>query len=198
MTRSAIVILVLAACGGSSRQVSQARYQPPAANHPPPPAYLTEATCADVATNLASLDLGNHADEEQLEPLLAQYTASCAKLLLNQVERQCVYDATDRTTVAWCAPRMMPDAAVAVVDPRDCPAVVEQLRLQIAAQPSQTRLLERQINAVQTSCERDRWPSAFGDCVRKLRYSGNVAPFCAGAAPAALLRMMNERVALVK
>lgn len=200
MNRIALFAFVLAACG-SSRQVptSQTRYVPPDTDRPPSTG-AGEASCDDVATNLAAIDLGNHADEEELGPLLAKYKSSCTKHELSQDERDCMFEATDHPTVSWCAPRMTPGAAVAVVPPRDCPDAVRQLRLQAAAAqgPQPNRIYEKQIAVVQTSCEQDRWTLAFRDCVRSVPYPGYVTAYCAGAGPAPLRRKLDDRLAAVK
>jgi hypothetical protein len=221
MTRSALLVLALAACGGSSRHVAkhaapgdgicreaggcetpiedQTRYEPPDAEHPLTTGGITDPSCSDVATSLAALDLGNYADDDQLRPLVAKYKASCVRAKLDKSERECVFEATDRPTVTWCAPRMMPGAAVAVVAARDCPDAIKQLREQAAQyQPQAQPILEKQIAAVQTSCEQDRWTLAFRDCVRAVPYPGYLTTYCGGAAPAPLRRKINDRLAQVK
>jgi hypothetical protein len=111
-----------------------------------------------------------------------------------------VFEATDHPTVGWCAPRLMPGAAVAIVKARECSDAVQQLRLHAAAMhgPQPQPIIQKQIDAVQTSCEQDRWTLAFRDCVRSVPYPGHITMYCGGAAPGPLRRKIDERLARVK
>ncbi len=227
MTRLACLVIALAACGGSSRR-EVARFSAPGdgacrepggceaplepaqkfalpdEDHGPPPqepnlapVVTREATCADVGTNLAAIDLGNYADEDKLAPLIEKYRSSCKRVKLTSDERQCAFEATDRSSVTWCAQRMMPGAKVAVVEARECPELTQNMRQQIAAQPGQ-ELWSKQLAAVQSSCEQDRWTLPFRDCVRSVPYPTYVSSYCAGAAPAPLRKKLEDRLAQIK
>lgn len=67
----------------------------------------------------------------------------CAKAKLSVEERRCAFEATDKGTVAWCAPRFMPDAAVAMVTRDVCSAIV-------------VRGAPAQVAALRDSCVQDR------------------------------------------
>ncbi|MBL0212359.1 MAG: hypothetical protein IPQ07_00480 [Myxococcales bacterium] len=225
MTRLACLLIALAACGGSSRPVAQhaapgdgtcheaggceakletePKFLLPDEDHPAPqepslvPAETREASCTDVATNLASIELGNYAEDGKLGPLVSRYRSSCAKLKLSRDERQCVFEATDRPTVTWCAQRMMPGAAVAVVEARECPEIAEQMRSRMNAQPGQ-ELWPKQLAAMQRSCEQDRWTIPFRDCVRSVPFPTYITAYCGNAAPAPLRRKLEDRLAQIK
>jgi len=98
---------------------AQTKYAPPDEAHPPPdtepdlgPAEQRVATCTDVGISAASFEVGNYADEETRAPIARKYRARCVKARLGAAERQCVFEAADAATIAWCAPRFWPEQAV--------------------------------------------------------------------------------------
>lgn len=228
MTRRALVaVLLLVACHHKKKTVYAAdgscadpsgcvavnpadypnEYKSPDEDHPgssgdpwgPGPAgEMKQASCDDVAHALASMDLGNWADEDALAPAIAKHKAACVKAKLDQDERQCVFEAIDKTGIAYCAPRMVPGAQVETVAAKDCGPAMDMMRQQAKAYGDQQPLLERQIAAIQTSCEKDRWTPPFRDCVHDVPYPGYVSAYCAGAAPAPLRKKINDRLAAVK
>jgi hypothetical protein len=228
MTRSAWCLVLIAACGGPSHHREVARiaapgdgtcheaggceapipeepaYKLPDTDHgtPDTPTYdprkTVEASCDDVARNLAALDLGNYADDDKLAPAIAKHRAACGKYKLDKAERQCAFEATDKASVTWCVPRMVPGAAVAVVAPRECPAVIDQMTKTAAPYRNGQPLIDKQIAAMQTSCEQDRWTIAFRDCVRSVPYPGYIPIYCGGAGPAPLRKKLEDRLAQVK
>lgn len=158
---------------------------------------ITQASCDDVAHALASMDLGNWATEEALAPVIAKHRATCVKQKLTQDERQCIFESTDTTGLAYCAPRLVPGAEVAVVAAKDCAPLTTNMRQQMAAYASQP-VVAKQMDAVEESCAKDRWPTAFGECVRSVPYPGYISAYCAGAAPAPLRKKIENRLASAK
>jgi len=228
MTRSALCLVLLAACGSSHKQprevakfavpgdggcheaggceapISDApRYELPDSEHGAPgdpsygPSSIGQASCSDVARTMAALDLGNYAPDEQLGPAMGKHKAACVKLKLSKDERQCVFEATDKASVSWCAPRYLP-GAVAIVEPKACSSVIDQLRQHAAPYAQSQPIVAKQIDAVKTSCEQDRWTIAFGECVRSVPYPGYVPAYCGGAGPIAMRRKLEERLAQVR
>ena len=227
MTRCTALLLVLAACGSSHREVAkisapgdglcheaggceapvpgEPQFKLPDSDHPAPPQDQNlgilesrEATCEDVGVNLAALDLGNYAERDKLAPLVAKYRAQCTKLKLTKDERQCVFESTDRPSVTWCAPRMMAGAQVALVEPRECPDIAKQMRIRTEqAQPGQNAW-PKQLAAMQASCEQDRWTVSFRDCVNSVPFPTYVDSYCGNAAPAPLRKKLQERYEQIK
>lgn len=226
MTRSMTVLLVLAACGSSHREVAkfsapgdgqchepggceaplpnEPQFKLPDSDRPGPPdphlgiLETREATCEDVGVNLASLELGNYAEEGKLAQVVAKYRAQCAKLKLTKTERQCVFESSDQPSITWCAPKLMPGAQVAIVDPRECPDIAKQMRMRTEqAQPGQNAW-PKQLAAMQASCEQDRWTVPFRDCVASVPFPTYVDSYCGNAAPGALRKKLQDRYAQIK
>jgi hypothetical protein len=225
MTRGALVALVLlTACHHKKRTVYAAdgscsdpagcvpppdypnEYRAPDDEHPgtgvdpwgPGPTGETrQATCDDVGHALASIELGNWADENALAPLIAKHRAACVTAKLDQDERQCVFEATDTTGITYCAPRMTPGARVEVVAAKDCAPLMTMMRTQSRMYSSHP-LIEKQLAAIEESCAQDRWTIPFGDCVRNLPLPSYVGMYCAGAGPAPLRKKVETRLAQVK
>ena len=120
------------------------------------------------------------------------------KLKLDQSERQCVFEATDKTGIAYCAPRMVPGAEVATVPAKECGPVTEGMRPQRQSYGAQQDLFDRQMAAIEDSCAHDRWTPPFRDCVKTVPYPTYIAMYCAGSAPAPLRKKINDRLAAVK
>lgn len=156
------------------------------------------ASCDDVGHTLASMDLGNWADEDTLAPAIAKHKAACVKAKLDQDERQCVFEATDKTGIAYCAPRMVPGTEVAVIAAKDCAPITTNMRQQTNTYYSSQPIVEKLMLAIEESCAKDRWTIPFGDCVRTVPYPGYINSYCAGAAPAPLRKKVADRLAQVK
>ena len=226
MTRCTALLLVLAACGSSHREVAkisapgdglcheaggceapvpgEPQFKLPDSDHPgpqEPPVGILEvrdATCEDVGVNLAALELGNYAEQDKLAPVVAKYRGQCAKLKLTKGERQCAFESTDRPSVTWCAPRIMPGAQVALVEPRECIDITKQMRLRTEqAQPGQNGW-QKQLAAMQASCEQDRWTVPFRDCVNSVPFPTYVDSYCGNAAPAPLRKKLQDRYEHIK
>lgn len=162
------------------------------------PSEKIQASCADVGISAASLQVGNYAEEAERAPIASKYRARCTRLRLDPVERQCVYEAPDAASMAYCAPRFWPELKVELVDPATCPALTNQIRDQMNAvlsgQPRQD-VWDRMLVAIQSSCERDRWTTAFAQCAAQQQYPTYVLPYCQQAAPASLYSRMEDRLA---
>lgn len=227
MTRFTSLVIVLTACGSSHREVAkfsapgdgecheaggceapvpgEPQFKLPDSDRPAPsqeaqlgPVEVRDATCEDVAVNLAALDLGNYAEETKLAPVIAKYRGQCAKLKLTKDERQCVFDSTDRASVTWCAPRMLPGAQIALVAPRECSEIAKQLQLRAQQAQGGANTWPKQVAAVQASCEQDRWTVPFRDCVSSVPYPTYVDAYCGNAAPVPLRKKLQDRLAQIK
>lgn len=226
MNRCAPVLLVLAACGSSHREVAKAsapgdgqcheaggcaapisddpQFKLPDADHPGPQdptlglAEVRDATCDDVGINLASIDLGNYAEHDKLAPVVAKYRAQCAKLKLTTSERQCVFESADRPTITWCAPRMMPGTRVALVEAKECPDIATRMRQRTERAQPGVKTWPKQLVALQSSCEQDRWTVAFGECVDTVPFPTYIDAYCGNAAPGPLRKQLQDRFAQIK
>jgi hypothetical protein len=191
--------------GGCAAPIEPApRFELPDSDHPPPPepsrapAEIVQASCADVGISVASIELGNYADPAARAPTVAKYRARCAAVKLDHDERQCVFEATDKATVTYCAPRMMPGDPVPIVDAKDCTAITAQLGDPINGPQPVPPQWARQVAAVRASCEKDRWTALFGECVRQVQVAGYVLAYCSQAAPAPLRRRIEDRLAKIQ
>jgi len=227
MPRRTALLVVLAACGSSHREVAkfsapgdgacheaggceapvpgEPQFKLPDSDRPPPPqdppvgpVEARDATCDDVAQNLAAFDLGNYAEESKLAPAIAKYRAQYTKLRLTKDERQCAFESTDRASVTWCAPRMFPGAQVALVDTRDCPDIAKAMRQRTEQQQPGQNTWGKQLAAVQASCEQDRWTVAFRECVNSVPFPTYVDAYCGNAAPMPLRKKLQDRLAQIK
>jgi hypothetical protein len=182
------------------------KYAPPDEAHGPPadpnlgPAEQREATCTDVANSAAALEVGNYASDEERLPLARKYRARCLKGRLDRTERQCVFEAADAATIAYCAPRFWPQVTIDVVEPTRCTSLITQLRdrwnTMPGAEPAK-KLWEPHLAALQRSCEEDRWTVAFSDCAT-VQTPNTIAPYCQHVAPAPLLARIEDRLAKVR
>ena len=227
MTRCTALLLVLAACGSSHREIAkfsapgdgqchepggceapvpgEPQFKLPDTDRPAPPqdqqlapVEVRDATCEDVGVNLAAIDLGNYAEQDKLAPVVAKYRTQCVKLKLTKAERQCVFESADRPSITWCAPRMMPSAQVALVDVRECPDIAKQMRVRTEqAQPGQN-IWPKQLAAMQASCEQDRWTVPFRECVNAVPFPTYVDAYCGNAAPLPLRKKLQDRLAQIK
>lgn len=184
-------------------QNEEPKYAPPDEGHGLPddpnlgPAESREASCTDVGISAASLEVGNYASEEERAPVARRYRARCVRTRLDRAERQCVFEAPDDVTVAYCAPRFWPNHVVDIVDTTTCAAITQQIRLRTGAAP-EGQLGERKLAALQQSCEEDRWTAAFGQCAGAMQSASYVVPYCQHVAPAPLLTRLQDRMAKVQ
>lgn len=195
--------------GGCEAPVEpQPRFEPPDVDHPvpdpdrvPPPitAEPREATCSDVAVSASALELGNYAEEAQRAPVLAKYKARCLRAKLDREERQCVFEAIDAPSVAYCAPRFWPEVPVKFVAVTECPAIAHEIGVRMAPHTANSNgVFDRYLAAVLRSCEQDRWTVELATCARGLHMPQYVTHQCTYQAPAALRTKLTERIAQVK
>ncbi len=159
------------------------------------------ATCTDVGTSMASLELGNYASDEELVPIATKHSGRCRTLRLGLVERECVVEADDLVSVAYCAPRFVPQEVVAFVEVPTCVMIANEIRARGNALPDAPKgqaIWERHLIAAQRSCEQDRWTVEFGECARTMPVATTIASYCQHAAPTPLLIRLNDRMAKVK
>ena len=165
------------------------------------PAVTIRATCSDVGVSAASHEVGNYASAEERTPIETKYRARCRTLRLDQAERQCVFEAGDAMTIAYCAPRFFPEQAPPLVVVSECGAIANDIRGRSTALPAGQPgpdLWERQLAAIRRSCEQDRWPVAFGECARTQQVVGYIVPYCQHVGPAPLITRLEDRLAKVK
>lgn len=165
------------------------------------PDKVPPATCADVGTNVASIELGNYASEEERVPIATKYRGRCRTLRLDLVERECVVEADDFVSVAYCAPRFVPQEVVAFVEVPTCAVIANEIRARSNPQPDAPKgqaIWERRLIAMQRSCEQDRWTVAFGECARTMAVANHIAAYCQHVAPAPLVARLQDRMAKVK
>ena len=165
---------------------------------PGPTGATRQATCLDVGHTLASLELGNWAEEEVLAPAISKHRQACARAELDKDERQCIFEATDKNAIAWCAPRMVPGAKIAVIAAKDCEPITAIMRQQTKAYYQSQPIVEKQVIAIEESCAKDRWTTTLGDCVKNVPYPGYVSMYCANAGPLPLRKKIENRLAQVK
>ena len=179
------------------------KFAPTDDEHGPPtepnlgPEASREASCTDVGIAAASFEVGNYASDEERAPIARRYRARCVKARLDHAERQCVFEAPDELTVAYCAPRFWPKHVIDLVDTATCAALTHQIRIKTGASP-EGEIGERRLAALQRSCEEDRWTAAFGQCAGALQSASYVVPYCQHVAPAPLMTRLQDRMAKVQ
>jgi hypothetical protein len=187
-----------------------ARFEPPDTAHPPPAepsvpqivaAKVPEASCADVGRSIAALELGNYADEDERAPVNARHEARCVQAKLDRAERQCVFEAADQATMAYCAPRLFPAIPIQLVEPGECWAIMQKISDRMKTLPvvrSDQSIKDRRFLAIQQSCQQDRWTLRFGECVRTDPELSRLTLSCSQFAPEPLRKKLADRLAAVK
>ncbi len=133
----------------------------------PPP-----ADCTAVANGLASFDLGNYAEPEEREPIVARYKASCEKAFVTKEQGECFEKAADKNAAMMCAPFMFAEK----VDVRgpvtgECGKVIARIRQTMAGQLSQVtdpqtlQMMNKAMDVMKESCELDGWPDNLKSCI---------------------------------
>jgi len=158
----------------------------------PPP-----ADCQDVGDQLASIELGNHAEPAIRAPVVARYKAACNGASTTREEQLCLDRARDRWSAAQCAPRMFPDLEAG--EGGDCAAIVARLRTAMQKQASypdpQTKTwFERTVVVMQQSCEQDHWPEPLKKCMLAGDGLAALTQACSQQAPPALQQRLQERL----
>jgi hypothetical protein len=139
----------------------------------PPP-----ADCKLTADILASIDLGNYAEPEAREPVVAKYKAECERLMISKDEGKCLEKAGDRWSAAQCAPRLFPQLA-GNGGAGDCDKIAQKIKATIEKQanyvnnPQMKKWFETTIDVVKQSCVEDKWPDDLKKCVLAVDASQN-------------------------
>jgi len=156
------------------------------------------AGCEEVANSVAAIEIGNYADDETRRPAVTRYRARCHRTALTAVERQCVFEANDAVAIAWCAPRFWPQTTLEVVAHGDCAQIASEIGDRMKNLPKgepHWSIGQRQLWAVQRSCEEDRWTAQVGACARDLPMAAYIISYCAHLAPDPLRLRLEDRIA---
>lgn len=171
----------------------------------PPP-----ADCQQVGDILASFELGNYAEAEVRDPLVARYKAACDKVYVSKEQGECFAKATDRAAAQLCAPAMFAvqkveveagsGAKVPLGGSADCATIAEKIRGQMGKQmgnsdPQTQQMFAKVIVIVRESCEQDGWPATFKSCVIAAGESTDAMNKCSKDMPPALQQKMTDRMA---
>ncbi len=153
---------------------------------------MPEVTCAEVGEAVAALELGNYAEVETRQPLATKYATRCKEERISHGERVCIYTARDKQTMAYCAPNMIRDVRVVMLDVAECSGVIAKLRANLdnlaAAKPG---AWDRHLAILDDSCRHDRWTRAYGDCLRDATETTS----CNYSAPPPLRTKLEDRFA---
>lgn len=171
----------------------------------PPP-----ADCQQVADILASFDLGNYAEPEAREPVVAKYKAACEKAYVSKEQGECFVKAAGKEAAELCAPAMFATQKVEVEvgsgakvpgagGAGDCATIADKIRAQMGKQmsnsdPQTQQMFAKVITIVRESCEQDNWPPAFKSCVIAAGESTDAMNKCSTSMPPELQQKMTERM----
>jgi hypothetical protein len=125
-----------------------------------------EATCANAAIAMASIDVGNYATDEERAPVIAKYETACTRYKFKDTERACLFGVREKWHVAYCVPRLMPETKIEIVDAKQCDSITTDLRARLQQWGNQQPLWAAQVDALDASCRQDRWPVQLGQCAR--------------------------------
>ena len=166
-------------CGIAPKQDPSNQFQPPDSEHdvaPPPedlgpaPATKPEPTCNLVAQALVSIELGNYADEEERAPKVAAEERRCAQMKMSREDRQCLVEAYDKPSAAYCVPSLFPNEAQPVaVNVARCNQIAKTMMSRVQAalpqlQGMDQRTIERQLLTAIDACRGDRWNEQMAQC----------------------------------
>lgn len=179
----------------------EAKYVPPDSDRGVPTEQLgpsskiTNATCAHVGLALSSLTVGNYAEDSERAPVAAKLEAQCKNRNLDLAARNCLVEAPDPRSMAYCVPTMFPEVPLQIVDREDCTQIMVEMKNRVAqvGTPSQP-VWARRMAALEASCKQDRWTLDFAQCARSAPMP--VSPeYCAYIAPRALQVKIADRYA---
>lgn len=143
-----------------------------ACNEPWPPPKASAASCAQLAQQLASLELGTAAKPEQRAPVVAKHRASCETANVTPAEMACFAKANDTWSAIACAPRMFEDTGTLQTE---CKQVISRMRIAVSGtMPADTgsagaAMVDKMMAIMQTACVDDRWPASLRACVMATR-----------------------------
>lgn len=167
----------------------------------PPP-----ADCQQVADVLASFDLGNYAEPETREPVVAKYKATCDKVYVSKEQGECILNAGSKQAAEQCAPAMFggpevkPGAGGGSGAPSgECATIAEKIKSQMTRQmgnadPQTQQMFAKMITIVRESCEQDGWPAEFRSCVISAGDNTDAMNKCNTMMPQAVQQKMTERM----
>jgi hypothetical protein len=132
------------------------------------------ADCQLVGDELASFDLGNYAEPEEREPVVAKYKAQCEKLYVSKDEGACLEKTHDRWAAAQCASRLFPELAN-----NDCLQVGEKTRASVARQyrnagDAYKIYIDSMAKAAEQICVEEKWSADLTKCVLGAQPNVNV------------------------
>ena len=216
-----VLLLLLVACGGPGYHPIHGGDCPtdrgceapvePAMRYVPPNdvAAATEkprASCASVAHELGSLEVGNYADEDDVRAAAGKWEQACAKQHVTLAEMTCLEDAHDQATIAYCVPRWFPDQRIAILQATECRGVASSIarrftwQLHSGTLPVQAKVA---VAVLQASCEHDRWTEELASCASEKAYLADLdsaiprpLDACQAIAPAPVMRKIEDRIAV--
>lgn len=152
----------------------EVRYEAPGVGEDRPPEIeqtpAESATCATVGQVLASIEVGNYAEPGEREPVVEKHTQACEQLKLDQATRTCVAQQSDKMSIAYCAPALVPDVAMEIVPASECDAVIKRANDRMAKQPSfayERKWWDPRASGYAASCKKDRWTKQFATCIEQ-------------------------------
>jgi hypothetical protein len=150
-----LALLLLAAC-----QTTSPAPQPTPA---PTPAPKATGDCARVADFFASFELGNYAEPEERDPVVAKYKDACERAMVTPEQTACVEGERDKWHAAQCVPAMVPE--LTAKDPQ-CKQIHDKLKaLPNEGDEYSKHVTERTIAALWESCELDHWTPELKTCM---------------------------------
>lgn len=149
------------------------RYEPPNPDEFRPPEEVAtpaeSATCKTVGEVMASTEVGNYAEREEREPVVAKHTAACEALKLDQATRTCIAQQGDKASIAYCSPEMVPDLKIEIMVAADCDAMIKGANERMAKRGPldyEKKWWSPRAEAYLASCKKDRWTKQLGECVK--------------------------------
>jgi hypothetical protein len=168
------------------------RFESPDSERTTPPegaAAKPDTSCRGVGDAAASFVVGNYADRADRDAAAAKYAAACTKHKLDLAARTCVVDASNLPSLAYCAPALVPEQPVNLVERSSCAVTVADIH---------QRMIEAGVDNKPTleslgrSCEQDRWTAEFAGCARQQPFAGIRG--CFQFAPDALAHKVEVRL----
>ncbi len=158
------------------------------------------ADCAPLAEDLTSMELGNYAEPEEREPVVAKYKAQCEQAMITKEEGQCLDKTRDKWSAAQCVPRMFPE--MASTDNGQCGAIGDKVAAGMEKQanygnnPQMKGWFDTTIRVIKQSCQEDHWPDSLKHCVLGADISQNPMGMsgCEKEMPPPLTQKMQQRM----
>jgi hypothetical protein len=159
------------------------------------------ADCGPIAEDLTSMDLGNYAEPETREPVVAKYKAQCEQAMITKEEGACLDKTRDKWAAAQCAPRLFPELASSG-DTGQCAAIAQKVAAGMQKQvnygnnPQMKSWFDITIRVFQESCEQDKWPDTLKRCALASDMSQNPMGMtgCEKEIPPGATQKMQQRL----